>query len=515
MATADRVSIELGTYPAYVAGESYEVTLAVSDIRSGDDCGEVESARLTERAPAGWTISDITGGGTLDQGRITWDLAGDTLVAGNFTYQVTAGDGGGDAYFAGKIIEFDSILEFATTGDTRLANPSDVTATGFFRKWLLLGPYAIPTGFGWGATPQESNLRSDFMTDGGDITELSTEPLPGDTVETDYAVASSRGLAVGLGDAADIINPEGTPTWYPWVDGDSIVNFDDYYGGNLDNNMMYAVIYLNLEDDMTVDIGVSSDDSIQVLLDGEEIHINRVARGWGGENDVQDLISSAAVLQLDPLEAGLHQIMVKTFEAGGGHGFHLRLQDSFTGEPITEGFQLCFSLDPEECDASIEPPAREICDNGIDDDGDGDADCVDSDCPACPEICNNGADDDGDGAIDCDDTDCADAGNCAGGPTFVRGDANSDGAINLTDGVIPLLFLFSGGAPPACGDAADTNDTGSVEITDAIIIFSWLFTGGAAPAAPSPLSPGYSAAECAADPTEDGLGCETPSPVCP
>ena len=515
VATADRVSIELGTYPAYVAGESYEVTLAVSDIRSGDDCGEVESARLTERAPAGWTISDITGGGTLDQGRITWDLAGDTLVAGNFTYQVTAGDGGGDAYFAGKIIEFDSILEFATTGDTRLANPSDVTATGFFRKWLLLGPYAIPTGFGWGATPQESNLRSDFMTDGGDITELSTEPLPGDTVETDYAVASSRGLAVGLGDAADIINPEGTPTWYPWVDGDSIVNFDDYYGGNLDNNMMYAVIYLNLEDDMTVDIGVSSDDSIQVLLDGEEIHINRVARGWGGENDVQDLISSAAVLQLDPLEAGLHQIMVKTFEAAGGHGFHLRLQDSFTGEPITEGFQLCFSWDPEECDASIEPPAREICDNGIDDDGDGDADCVDSDCPACPEICNNGADDDGDGAIDCDDTDCADAGNCAGGPTFVRGDANSDGAINLTDGVIPLLFLFSGGTPPACGDAADTNDTGSVEITDAIIIFSWLFTGGAAPAAPSPLSPGYSAAECAADPTEDGLGCETPSPVCP
>ena len=125
---------------------------------------------------------------------------------------------------------------------------------------------------------------------------------------------------------------------------------------------------------------------------------------------------------------------------------------------------------------------------------------------------------DGDGAtseIDCDDTDCADAGNCAGGPTFVRGDANSDGAINLTDGVIPLLFLFSGGTPPACGDAADTNDTGSVEITDAIIIFSWLFTGGAAPAAPSPLSPGYSAAECAADPTEDGLGCETPSPVCP
>ena len=97
----------------------------------------------------------------------------------------------------------------------------------------------------------------------------------------------------------------------------------------------------------------------------------------------------------------------------------------------------------------------------------------------------------------------------------MRGDANSDGSINLTDGVIPLLFLFSGGAPPACGDAADTNDTGSVEITDAIIIFSWLFTGGAPPAEPSPRSPGYTAAECGVDATEDGLGCENPAPVCP
>ena len=97
---------------------------------------------------------------------------------------------------------------------------------------------------------------------------------------------------------------------------------------------------------------------------------------------------------------------------------------------------------------------------------------------------------------------------------FVRGDANSDGAINLTDGVIPLLFLFSGGAAPACMDAADTNDTGAVEITDAIIIFSWLFTGGVAPVAPSPQSPGYSPADCGPDATKDGLGCETVSLTC-
>ena len=132
------------------------------------------------------------------------------------------------------------------------------------------------------------------------------------------------------------------------------------------------------------------------------------------------------------------------------------------------------------------------------------------------EICDNGIDDDRDGRADCDDTDCSETAQCRepAEPTFVRVDANSDGSINLTDGVVPLLYLFSGGAEPACLDATDTNDTRTVEITDAIVIFSWLFSGGAAPAEPSPLSPGYSAEECGEDLSEDGLDCGRPSPVC-
>lgn len=64
------------------------------------------------------------------------------------------------------------------------------------------------------------------------------------------------------------------------------------------------------------------------------------------------------------------------------------------------------------------PDARaqgEICDNGIDDDGDGLADCDDPDCTLfCPstgptEICGNGRDDDGDGFVDYYDADCVDA----------------------------------------------------------------------------------------------------------
>jgi len=53
----------------------------------------------------------------------------------------------------------------------------------------------------------------------------------------------------------------------------------------------------------------------------------------------------------------------------------------------------------------------EICDNGIDDDGDGLIDAEDSDCfsevTLWTEICDNGRDDDGDGLIDSQDDDCA------------------------------------------------------------------------------------------------------------
>lgn len=51
--------------------------------------------------------------------------------------------------------------------------------------------------------------------------------------------------------------------------------------------------------------------------------------------------------------------------------------------------------------------SQEICNNNLDDDGDGLIDCRDGDCPGkvC-EMCNNGIDDDKDGFIDCYDKEC-------------------------------------------------------------------------------------------------------------
>ncbi len=68
-------------------------------------------------------------------------------------------------------------------------------------------------------------------------------------------------------------------------------------------------------------------------------------------------------------------------------------------------------------------PADEICDNGIDDNYNNAIDCADEACwdfPGCSgeeyaapvEICDNQIDDDGDEKVDCDDEDCVDFPGC-------------------------------------------------------------------------------------------------------
>ncbi|GEM_PF-6029287 len=73
--------------------------------------------------------------------------------------------------------------------------------------------------------------------------------------------------------------------------------------------------------------------------------------------------------------------------------------------------------------ACVTPPNREtvaeICDNHVDDNGDGSVDCQDTMCmakPVCvPEICDNGIDDNGDGRFDCADSECSALPICGGG----------------------------------------------------------------------------------------------------
>jgi hypothetical protein len=90
--------------------------------------------------------------------------------------------------------------------------------------------------------------------------------------------------------------------------------------------------------------------------------------------------------------------------------------------------------------------------------------------------------------------------------TFIRGDTNDDGGVDIGDAIYMLGNLFPGGGGPAplgCRDAADANDDGLNDIADVIALLGSLFGSPTVPL-PSP-----NAAEgCGPDPTiVDALDC--------
>lgn len=93
--------------------------------------------------------------------------------------------------------------------------------------------------------------------------------------------------------------------------------------------------------------------------------------------------------------------------------------------------------------------------------------------------------------------------------SFRRGDANGDGAVDISDPTWILNQLFHSGPRAPCLEAADANDDSGVDISDAIWIFSFLYRGGSAPRSPFLV--------CGTDPDgdQDGVTCERSSRGCP
>ena len=93
------------------------------------------------------------------------------------------------------------------------------------------------------------------------------------------------------------------------------------------------------------------------------------------------------------------------------------------------------------------------------------------------------------------------------GVRFVRGDTNTDGSTNITDGVFILNFLFGGEGDPLCLAALDANGDGVRNVTDAVFILNFLFGGGGDPP-PAPFP------NCGPDPSGDMVDCAS-FPACP
>ena len=83
--------------------------------------------------------------------------------------------------------------------------------------------------------------------------------------------------------------------------------------------------------------------------------------------------------------------------------------------------------------------------------------------------------------------------------TFLRGDVNLNGFVDIGDPISTLTWLFQDGTQPSCLDSADFNDNGSVDLTDVIQTLSFLFSGGGGPLYPYPTA--------GTDPTADTLEC--------
>ena len=70
----------------------------------------------------------------------------------------------------------------------------------------------------------------------------------------------------------------------------------------------------------------------------------------------------------------------------------------------------------------------------------------------------------------------------------IRGNVNygGDDAIDISDLIFLVDYMFSGGLEPQCFEEADMNGSGGIDISDLIHLVDYMFSGGALPE-PCPL----------------------------
>jgi hypothetical protein len=65
--------------------------------------------------------------------------------------------------------------------------------------------------------------------------------------------------------------------------------------------------------------------------------------------------------------------------------------------------------------------------------------------------------------------------------SFVRGDVNRDGVINISDVVYLINYLYVGGPPPTPREAGDANADGFINVSDVVYLINYLYVGGPPP----------------------------------
>lgn len=210
-----------------------------------------------------------------------------------------------------------SLIPTMTEVPEPMEPPAGMTVTGGITDWLLLGRYG--TEVGCGTSPEL--MKQDFLAEADGITEANILPYVGMVVNTDFAVAASINYQ---GCAASGADPAVAPTVISVV-GEQL-NLEAVCA-NQDNVVTHQFTYIeNLTgEDLVAEIRCGSDDGIAVALDNGYIHANPACRGTSANQD-------SAIVVITP---GVHRLMMKTFEAGGGSGSQMSIRDYYTKVPYT------------------------------------------------------------------------------------------------------------------------------------------------------------------------------------
>ena len=141
---------------------------------------------------------------------------------------------------------------------------------------------------------------------------------------------------------------------------------------------------------------------------------------------------------------------------------------------LCAGCTLANRVDESAIPAGALP--AEVCDDGVDNDFDGDIDCDDRNCrlsthcEAAEETCCDGADNDGDGSTDCEHASCSFATCCSEGGTedscSDREDNDKDGLLDCMEEACRLFEYCQEGTDEACQDRIDNDDDGRVDCAD-------------------------------------------------
>ena len=152
------------------------------------------------------------------------------------------------------------------------------------------------------------------------------------STDIDALEEASKGRTTEEQIAENGAKPGDTVSGYKWTPGElpangdinaMLVNIGMTDIADFNDVTSYAIIILESDEaQQNVTMGVSSDDSIKVWLNGAQVHRNAVNRGRGGPNEFQDEFRVN-------LKEGANLLMVKVSERGGGWGMNVGIDADF------------------------------------------------------------------------------------------------------------------------------------------------------------------------------------------